>query len=83
MRPGGSFTTIFEFSTGNRIKKTMIASGRGAVLGGGASDEWGSYEVHGDEVQLSFRDATDALVLTLEQGRIVSLQREGRIYQRR
>jgi hypothetical protein len=83
MRPGGSFTTVFEFSAGNRIKKTMIASGRGAVLGGGASEEWGSYEVLGNEVHLSFRDETDALVMTIEQGRIVGLQREGRTYRRR
>jgi hypothetical protein len=83
MRPGGSFTTVFEFSAGNRIRKTMIASGRGAVLGGGASEEWGSYEVFGDEVRLSFRDETDALLLTIEQGRIVGLQRDGRIYRRR
>jgi hypothetical protein len=83
MRPGGSFTTVFEFSTGNRVKKTMIASGRGAVLGGGASEEWGSYGVLGDEVHLSFRDETDALLLTIEQGRIVGLQRDGRLYRRR
>jgi hypothetical protein len=83
MRPGGSFTTVFEFSTSNRIKKTMIASGRGAVLGGGASEEWGSYQVIGDEVRLSFRDETDALLLTIEQGRVVGLQRDGRIYRRR
>jgi hypothetical protein len=83
MRPGGSFTTVFEFGAGNRIKKTMIASGRGAVLGGGASEEWGSYEVIGDEVHLSFRGETDALVMAIEQGRIVGLQRDGRIYRRR
>jgi hypothetical protein len=83
MRPGGSFTTVFEFSTGNRVKKTMIAGGRGAVLGGGASEEWGSYEVLGDEVHLSFREEADALVMTFEQGRIVGLQRDGRIYRRR
>ncbi len=82
-RPGGSFTTVFEFASGNDVKKTMIAGGRGTVLGGGASEEWGSYEVVGDEVHLSFHDGTDALVLMIEQGRIVALHRDGRTYRRR
>ena len=86
-RPGGSsgsFSTIFEFASGNRVKRTMIVSG---IVGlsdvGGGSEEWGTYEVIGDEVHLSFDSGSDALVLTTEQGHFVALRRDGRVYRRR
>lgn len=87
-RPGGSrgsFSSTMEFGTGNRVKKTMMMSGLVGLSTdvGGASEEWGTYEVTGDEVTLSFRDGTDTLHLTIEQGQIVALVRGDRVYRRR
>ena len=87
-RPGGSrgsFSTILEFGSGNSLKKTIILSG---TLGlttdvGGSSEEWGTYQVIGDEVWLSFSGARDDLTLVSEQGHIVALERDGRTYRRR
>jgi hypothetical protein len=86
-RPGGSrgsFSTIFDFATGNRVKKTLIMSGMVGLSGvGGESEQWGTYEVVGDEVSMTFSDGGDALTLQIEGGRIVSLLRDGRTYRRR
>jgi hypothetical protein len=86
-RPGGasgSFSSILEFAAGNRVKKTLIVSGKAALYGiGGESEEWGTYAVVGDDLRLSFRDGEDVLRLSVERGQVVALQREGRIYRRR
>jgi hypothetical protein len=86
-RPGGksgSFGVILEFSPGNRVKKTMMVSGMAGLSGiGGASEEWGAYEVIGDQVTLSFNDGRDLLQLVVQGDRIVALEREGRTYRRR
>lgn len=87
-RPGGShgsFSSILEFSAGNRVKKIMIISGMAGLSThiGGNSEEWGTYKVIGDEVTLTFRDGADTLRLVVEQGRIAALVRDGRTYRRR
>lgn len=86
-RPGGasgSFNTILEFTAGNRVKKTMIVSGRVGLSGiGGESVEWGTFEVVGDDVRLVFPDGEDTLRLSIEEGQVVALQRDGRVYRRR
>jgi hypothetical protein len=87
-RPGGSrgsFSSTLEFSAGNRVRKTMMISGLAGLSTdvGGASEEWGTYEVTGDEVMLSFRDGADSLRLTIEQGQVVALVRGDRVYRRR
>lgn len=87
-RPGGSsgsFSTTLEFAAGLRVKKTMIISGMVGLSSsiGGESEDWGTYEVVGDEVTLSFKDSQDTLTLVVEQGQVVALQRNGRSYRRR
>lgn len=87
-RPGGSrgsFSSILEFGAGNRVKKTLIISGMVGLSTdiGGNSEEWGTYEVMGDEVTLTFRDGADTLKLVVEQGRVAALARDGRTYRRR
>jgi hypothetical protein len=87
-RPGGSrgsFSTIFEFSANNRVKKTMMMSGLVGLSAdvGGSSEEWGTYEVVGDELTVSFRDGTDTLRLVVEGSQIVALARGERTYRRR
>jgi hypothetical protein len=87
-RPGGSrgsFSTILQFRTGNSVKRTIIISGTVGVMTdvGGSSEEWGTYQVIGDEVRLSFSGSQDALTIAVEQGHIVALEREGRTYSRR
>lgn len=87
-RPGGSrgsFSSILEFSAGNRVKKTMIISGMVGLSTdiGGNSEEWGTYEVMGDQVTLTFGADTDTLRLVVEQGRVAALARDGRTYRRR
>jgi hypothetical protein len=81
----GSFSTIFEFGANNRVKKTMMMSGLVGLSTdvGGSSEEWGSYEVTGDEVTLSFKDGQDTLGLVIDGGRIVALTRGDRTYRRR
>jgi hypothetical protein len=87
-RPGGSrgsFSTSLEFGTGNSLKKTIILSGTlGLTMDvGGSSEEWGTYQVIGDEVRLSFSGEQDVLTLVIEQGHVVALERDGRMYRRR
>lgn len=87
-RPGGSrgsFSSTIEFSAGNRVKKTMTMSGLVGLSTdiGGSSEEWGTYAMSGGEVTLSFRDGTDTLHLTIEQGQVVALVRGDRVYRRR
>jgi hypothetical protein len=87
-RPGGtsgSFGTTFALGADGRVKKTMILSGMTGfpTLVGGESEEWGTYEVVGDEVTFTFKDSRDTLRLVVEQGQITGLERAGRIYRRR
>jgi hypothetical protein len=86
-RPGGrsgSFSTIFAFGAENRVKKTMMMGGMvGLSDVGGTSEEWGGYEVIGDEVTLSFKGSEDTLRLVSEGGQLVALARGDRIYRRR
>jgi hypothetical protein len=83
-RPGGSFSVILEFAAGNQVKKTMMVSARTGLPGtGGSSEQWGTYEVIGDQARLLFSADSDELTLVMELGRVVALQREGRLYQRR
>lgn len=84
--PGrGSFSSSFEFSPGLRVKKTMMMSGMVGLSSsvGGDTEEWGTYEVTGDQVTITFQDSQDTLKLVVEQGQIVGLDRDGRTYRRR
>jgi hypothetical protein len=86
-RPGGrsgSFSTIFAFASSNRVKKTLMMGGMAGLAGvGGSSEEWGGYEVIGDEVMLVFKDGHDTLRLVVEGGRIVAIARGDRVYRRK
>jgi hypothetical protein len=87
-RPGGargSFSAMFAFGAGGRVKKTLMMSGMVGLSSsiGGDSEEWGTYEVIGDDVTLAFRDSADTLRLIVDQGRITALERDGRRYRRR
>lgn len=86
-RPGGSrgsFSVIFEFRDGQRLRKTMMMSGLAGLYGvGGDSEEWGTYEVAGGEVRIAIGSERDVLTLVVEEGRIVALRRGDRVYRRR
>jgi hypothetical protein len=87
-RPGGtsgSFSTTFALGAGGRVKKTMTVSGMTGFSThvGGESEEWGTYEVVGDEVTFTFGNSRDTLRILLEQSQIVGLERAGRVYRRR
>lgn len=84
-RGRGSFSSSFEFLPGLRVKKTMMMSGMVGLSSsvGGDTEEWGTYEVTGDEVTITFKDSQDTLELVVEQGQIVALARDGRTYRRR
>ncbi len=82
---GGSLHSIYEFAGGGRVKKEMLMSGGVGILGevGADTEDWGTYEVAGDVITLSFADGEESASLVIEGGEVTGLRFGRALYRRR